>query len=46
MSNVTNVKILDMWIGTMKFQIGTTIIGKTLEENLQDHEIDTKRNVL
>jgi len=46
MSNVTNVTILDKWLGIVKFQIGTTIIGKTLETNLQDREIDTKHNLL
>jgi len=45
-SKVTNVTIWDLWLGIMKFQIGTTIIGKTLEPNLQDHEIDTKHNLL
>jgi len=38
----TNVTILDIWLGLVKFQTGTTISGKTLEENLQNHEIDTK----
>jgi len=40
------VLIMDIGLGIVKFLTGTFIIRKTLEASSQDHEANTKQNLL